>query len=78
MTFIHKTTFIHKKHSFKEDASLAFLALFMYLWEDQSNARPTGCKLLRPKNADGERGITILFILGSANNDSLQLIYLPA
>ena len=28
MTFIHKKTFNHKKHSFKEDASLAYLALF--------------------------------------------------
>ena len=30
MTFIHKRTFIHKKHSFKEDASLAYLALFCF------------------------------------------------
>ena len=28
MTFIHNKKFIHKKHSFKEDASLAYLALF--------------------------------------------------
>ena len=27
-SFIHKKTFIHEKHSFKEDASLAYLALF--------------------------------------------------
>ena len=69
-------------HSFSDSIhSLAYLALFISMREDQSNARPTSCKLLRPKNADGERGITILFIqvtFGRANDDSLQLIYWPA
>ena len=31
MTFIRKKTFIHKRRSFKEDASLAYLALFLSL-----------------------------------------------